>query len=220
MTTSISSPYVPMTQTYTNGTTTVMSAPLSSYTPLQYSTMPSNYIIGNTLNTTLAQTGPSYISNLSPLTIDTPVSPIGYNWPVTVGKNTKYYVDIDTGLNDNSIVQRDISRYFRYKTLDKWLYSDMDYLLKYLKFENKNIVLVKNREEMENNKISKNTVSELEEKSDYIAENILTEGAIKEILLKIMYQLGIKWYDLPYHENLVQEVIEKYIKKKLKKHLE
>jgi len=64
------------------------------------------------------------------------------------------------------------------------------------------------------------TVSELEEKSDYIGDRILTESAMREILLKIMYQLGIKWYDLPYHEVLVQEVIEKYIKKKLKKHLE
>jgi predicted Fe-Mo cluster-binding NifX family protein len=43
---------------------------------------------------------------------------------------------------------------------------------------------------------------------------------MREILVKIMYQLGIKWYDLPYHEELVKEVIEKYIKKKLKKHLE
>ena len=73
---------------------------------------------------------------------------------------------------------------------------------------------------MEDNKVSKNSVSELEDKSDYISENILTESAMREILLKIMYQLGIKWYDLPYHEELVKEVIEKYIKKKLKKHLE
>ena len=213
----ITSPYVPLTTTYSNGTTTVMSAPLSPFTPLQYSTQPTNYIIGNT---TLAQTGPSYISKLNPLTIDTPVSPIGYNWPMILGKASKYYVDIDTGVNDNTIVQRDITRYFRYKTLDKWLYGDMTFLLKYLKVENKNIVLVKSRDEMENNKVSKNSVSELEDKSDYICENILTESAMKEILLKIMYQLGIKWYDLPYHEELVKEVIEKYIKKKLKKHLE
>ena len=104
----ITSPYVPLTTTYSTGTTTVMSAPLSPYTPLQYSTQPTNYIIGNT---TLAQTGPSYISNLDPLTIDTPVSPIGYNWPMILGKASKYYVDIDTGVNDNSIVQRDITRY-------------------------------------------------------------------------------------------------------------
>ncbi len=213
----ITSPYVPLTTTYSTGTTTVMSAPLSPYTPLQYSTQPTNYIIGNT---TLAQTGPSYISNLDPLTIDTPVSPIGYNWPMILGKASKYYVDIDTGVNDNSIVQRDITRYFRYKTLDKWLYGEMTFLLKYLKVENRNVVLVKSRQEMEDNKVSKNTVSELEEKSDYIGENILTESAMREILVKIMYQLGIKWYDLPYHEELVKEVIEKYIKKKLKKHLE
>jgi hypothetical protein len=213
----ITSPYVPLTTTYSTGTTTVMSAPLSPYTPLQYSTQPTNYIIGNT---TLAQTGPSYISNLDPLTIDTPVSPIGYNWPMILGKASKYYVDIDTGVNDNSIVQRDITRYFRYKTLDKWLYGEMTFLLKYLKVENRNVVLVKSRQEMEDNKVSKNTVSELEEKSDYIGENILSESAMREILVKIMYQLGIKWYDLPYHEELVKEVIEKYIKKKLKKHLE
>ncbi len=216
MTTSISSPYVPITQTYTSGTTTIMTPPLSPLTPLKYSTAPTNYIMGAT---TLAQTGPSYISKLDPLTIDTPVTPVGYNWQTFLGK-ANYFVDIDTGVNDNSIVQRDITRYFRYKTLDKWLYSEMSFLLKYLKVENNDVKVVKNREEMESNKVSKNTVSELEEKSDYIGENVLTEAAMREILLKIMYQLGIKWYDLPYYEELVKEVIEKYIKKKLKKHME
>jgi hypothetical protein len=32
-----------------------------------------------------------------------------------------------------------------------------------------------------------------------------------------MRELGVKWYDLPYHEDLVMDVVEKYIEKKLKK---
>jgi hypothetical protein len=32
-----------------------------------------------------------------------------------------------------------------------------------------------------------------------------------------MKELGIKWFELPYRENLVKEVMERYLKKKLKK---
>ena len=153
----------------------------------------------------------SIIVNNDPLTI---VSPVG---PALYYTRPGYVVDIDTGVNDSYIVQRDVTKYLRYKTLDKWIYTEFPNLLKYLVVDKDNVRLVKNESERDNNKISKDNVKELEIKSDYIGENILTEHAIREILIRIMRELGIKWYDLPHREDLVMDVIEKYIEKKFKK---
>ena len=105
------------------------------------------------------------------------------------------------------------------KKSDKWIYTEFPSVLKYLVVDKDNVRLVKNESERDNNKVSSNNVSELEAKSDYIGENILTEEAMREVLIRIMRELGVKWYDLPYRENLVMDVVEKYIEKKLKKKL-
>ena len=156
---------------------------------------------------------PSVIVNTDPLTI---VSPIGTPF---LYRRPGYVLDIDTGVNDSYIVQRDVTKYLRYKTLDKWIYTEFPSVLKYLIVEKDNIRLVKSESERDNNKVSSNSTSELEAKSDYIGENILTEEAMREVLIRIMRELGIKWYDLPYREDLVMDVVEKYIEKKLKKKL-
>ena len=143
-------------------------------------------------------------------------APIG---PVITTTRPTYVIDIDPGMDDNYIVQRDVTKYLRYKTLDKWIYTEFPSVLKYLIVEKDNIRLVKSESERDNNKVSSNSTSELEAKSDYIGENILTEEAMREVLIRIMRELGIKWYDLPYREDLVMDVVEKYIEKKLKKKL-
>jgi hypothetical protein len=179
---------------------------LSPLTPVTLSPLPP-------VTTAVTQ---SVILNNDPLTVVTPIGPVLYN----VG-GPRYLVDIDTGMNDNYIVQRDVTRGIMYKTLDKWLYDDFPNVLKYLVVEKDgNVRLVKSEQEKENNKVSSNTVSELEAKSDYIAENILTENSMREILMRIMRETGLKWYELPHREQLLKDVIEKYLKKKLRKHLE
>jgi hypothetical protein len=155
----------------------------------------------------------SVIVNNDPLTIVTPIGPqLYFNRP-------GYVMDIDTGVNDSYIVQRDVTKYLRYKTLDKWIYTEFPNVLKYLVVDKDNVRIVKNESEHDNNKVSSNSTRELEAKSDYIADNILTESAMREVLIRIMRELGVKWYDLPYHEDLVMDVVEKYIEKKLKKML-
>jgi len=179
---------------------------LSPLTPVTLSPLPP-------VTTAVTQ---SVIVNNDPLTVVTPIGPVLYN----VG-GPRYLVDIDTGMNDNYIVQRDVTRGIMYKTLDKWLYDDFPNVLKYLVVEKDgNVRLVKSEQEKENNKVSSNTVSELEAKSDYIGENILTENSMREILMRIMRETGLKWYELPHREQLLKDVIEKYLKKKLRKHLE
>lgn len=178
---------------------------LSPLTPITLSPLPPV--------TTVTQ---SVIVNNDPLTVVTPIGPVLYN---TSGP--RYLVDIDTGINDNYIVQRDVTRSIMYKVLDKWIYDDFPNILKYLVVEkDNNVRVVKNKEEKDNNKVSSNTVSELEAKSDYLCNNILTENTMRDILIRIMRETGLKWYELPYREQLLKDVVEKYLKKKLRKHLE
>jgi hypothetical protein len=158
----------------------------------------------------------SVVVNNDPLTVVTPIGPVLYN----VG-GPRYLVDVDTGINDNYIVQRDITRALMYKTLDKWIYDDFPNVLKYLVVEKSGDVrLVKSEQEKDNNKVSNDSVKDLEAKSDYIGDNILTEEAMREILIRIMRETGLRWYELPHREQLLKDIVEKYLKKKLRKHLD
>ena len=156
----------------------------------------------------------SVLYNNNPLTI---VTPIG---PRIIPTRPTYVIDIDPGMNDNYIVQRDVTKYFQLKTLDKWLFTEFPNVLKYLVSEKNGIRVVKNEDEKDKNSTSKDSVEVLEEKADWIEDHILTESAMKEILMRIMRELGIKFYDLPHRESLVIDVIEKYLKKKLRKRME
>jgi len=39
---------------------------------------------------------------------------------------------------------------------------------------------------------------------------------MKKLLMKIMYELGIQWYQLTSNEGLIVDAAEKYLKKELK----
>jgi hypothetical protein len=127
------------------------------------------------------------------------------------------YVDIDTGLNDSYVVQKDVTKFFMYKTLDKWIFNDFPSVLKYLVYRDGKVSLIKKLGDKENNEVSKDSEKALEAKADFIEEKILDESRTREILIRIMRELGLKWFELPYRENLVKEVMERFLKKKLKK---
>jgi hypothetical protein len=149
---------------------------------------------------------PSYLVKSNPPTFVTPLD----------GVIRSYYYDVDSGLNDSYIVQKDITKGLMYKALDKWLYTEFSHVLKYLLVSDGKVKLVKSQKDADENKVSKDSTSDLELKSDYIHQTILTEHKTKEILFRIIRELGIKWYELPYKEGIVIDVIGKYIKKKLK----
>ena len=167
----------------------------------------------------------STLNSLSPLTTYTPISNsiVGYGGigtgPVALlgVKPASIYVDIDTGMNDSYVVQQDVTKYFKFKTLDKWIYTDFSSVLKYLNYRDGKVSLIKKIDDKENTDVSKDSTKVLEAKADFIEENILTESKTRAILIRIMKELGIKWYELPQYETLVKEVIERYLKNKLKK---
>ena len=154
------------------------------------------------------------VVNDNPLTV---VTPIG---PQIIATRPSYVVDIQTGMEDNYNVQRDVTRYFMFKALDKWLFEEWNYLFKFLVADKNGIRLVKSEDEREKNDVKKDSDELLEQKADFIEEHILTEEATKEVLKRIMRELGIPFYSLPHREALVMDVLEKFMEKKLKKRME
>jgi len=207
--------YTPLSSTLTS-----LSSSLSSYTT--YTPVSPSYTTYTPVSPTVTVTSP-VVTKYDPFTITQkfntyPVltSPI-YTYPVLKVAPT-YTVDIDTGMNDSYVVQKDITKHFQYKMLDNWIYNKYPKLLKYLKSdENGNIKVVKNDKEMEDNDITKDSEKVNDKKSDYIEEHIFDENSVREQLMKIMGELGYKWYDLPYKEQVIRDILSKYIKKRLVK---
>jgi hypothetical protein len=165
---------------------------------------------------TTVSLSPTYTTTLSPTYTTSVVGITPSNLSLLAVKPT-VYVDIDTGLNDSYIVQKDVTKYFMFKTLDKWIFTEFPSVLKYLVYKDGKVSLVKNIKSKETNDVSKDSEKVLEAKADYIENKILSESKTRAILIRIMKELGIKWFELPYRENLVKEVMERYLKKKLKK---
>lgn len=167
---------------------------------------------------------PTYVSKTDPLTLITPITTVpvlSYNGnylatPIYVTK-PRFTLDIDTGLNNSYIVQKDICKYFQYRMLDDWLFTKYPKLLKYLKVSDGRVSVVKSESEMEKNDISANSKKENELKADFIEDKILDADATKKVLMRVIAELNYKWFDLPYKEHVVRDVIYRYIKKHLKK---
>jgi hypothetical protein len=207
----ISYPLVPTYRTYT--TTISPNTPNLSLTPTSMSV---KTIVSPPFTTTLNSL--SGLSVLSPLsTGTTTLLNVNPNALSMLAVKPTVYVDIDTGLNDSYVVQKDVTKYFMYKTLDKWIFHDFPSVLKYLVYRDGKVSLIKKLADKEGNEVSKDSEKALEAKADFIEDKILDESRTREILIRIMRELGLKWFELPYREGLVKEVMERFLKKKLKK---
>jgi hypothetical protein len=159
-----------------------------------------------------------------PLTILTPTTPTA-NYALLATKPSilvkpTLVVDIDSGLHDSYVVQKDVTLYFMNITLEKWIYGSLSSVLEFLVSKNGKIHLVKNMKERDSNNIDKDSTSVLEAKSDWLRDNVLSESKTRAILVKIMRELGLKWYELPHRESLVKDVLKRYLKNKLKRMVE
>ena len=190
-----------------------------SPTPPNLSLSPTSVTLRTTVSPGLS------INSISPLTTYTPMSNsiVGFGGigtgPVSLlgVRPSSFYVDIDTGLNDSYVVQQDVTKYFKFKTLDKWLFTDFSSVLKFLVSKDGKVSLIKKIDDRDSNDVSKDSSKALEAKADYIEEHILSESKMRAVLIRIMRELGIKWFELPHRESLVKDIIHKYLKTKLKK---
>lgn len=127
------------------------------------------------------------------------------------------FIEIDPGLNDSYMAQKEMTEYMLYRILDKWLYTDeMCHILKYLKVSGNTVTQITNESEIKANKICNDSVEDVEKKGDYIQENILTEKEMRKLLQRMIQELGLKWYDLPKRESFVVDAVERFLNKRLK----
>lgn len=127
--------------------------------------------------------------------------------------------NVDTGLNGNYAAQKQMTRYLMYRILDKYLYDDLSYLLKFMRIDGNTVSLVKSLAEYESNDVSKDTTQMIELKADFLEKNYLTEEKMRALLTKIVVELGYKWYNLTKYESVVCEVVGRHLKKEFKKML-
>ncbi|ATZ80664.1 hypothetical protein BMW23_0618 [Bodo saltans virus] len=163
-------------------------------------------------------------SILSPMSMYSTVSSLPIS-PVFVRKytaNVLYpsYVSaiVDSEHNDNPFTQKQMVKYLLYRILDKWIYTeDMSDLFKFLKISSGKVEIVKSENEYNNNDISKDNDTTAQQKVDYIEKEYLSEEQMRQILIKIINELGYKWYNLTRYEKTIVESVYRYLKSQFKK---
>lgn len=123
---------------------------------------------------------------------------------------------INYDLNRDPRVHKQVVKYYRQYTLDKWLYGDMIDLLGYFTVDNNGVHLIRNLSEYREDAAAKDTPEDIDKKVDYIKKYFLTEDTMYRILKKLIRGTGINWYDLHKNEFFVKEDIKMQIKKILR----
>jgi len=124
------------------------------------------------------------------------------------------YFYTDSGIGENPIAIHDVVVETRHKYLDKWLY-DCSETLQLLKIENGRVVVI-SYEDSKTNDISKDTRRDLEQKSDYIGDEILTLTKCRKVLSLFCHKNNFKFYDIPHESRYVKKALNKYIVGKLR----
>jgi len=115
-------------------------------------------------------------------------------------------------LNSNSSVRDRIIKYVKFKTLDKWLYDDLNYLLGYLKVSGNKVKKSKSK-----SSVKKDSDSTIDKKVDYIEDNILTNKFVYKVITKYIDETNTNWYNVPKNDYYVREAMEEALKKELRK---
>ncbi|AYV83580.1 MAG: hypothetical protein Hyperionvirus8_64 [Hyperionvirus sp.] len=120
-------------------------------------------------------------------------------------------------LNRDERTHRIQSKYFMFKTLDKWIYEDMIELLNYFVVEGDGKVrMIRSLGELKPDAVARDTVEGIEKKIEFIEAHILTEGTMHKILKKFVRGTGIGWVDLHKNERFVKEAIKEQLTKILR----
>jgi hypothetical protein len=119
-------------------------------------------------------------------------------------------------MNADPKVQMRIVKYFYYKVLDKWLYTDMLDVLNYLKTKNNKIDLLDNLNEYNENSVDKDSDDTVKQKIDFIEKYIFTKTLLFKILNKFVKETGNGWISLPKMESLIKDLIEDKLTKRMR----
>jgi len=116
-------------------------------------------------------------------------------------------------LNDDKSVIRTVTRYYYYKTIEKFLKSEMIDLLGYLQITNDNVHFIKNIKDY-TDKLP--TEQETKQKIVFFKDKFITKTMIHDILKKYTKKNNVLWYKVQQNE----AEFKNYLHKKLKERLE
>lgn len=127
-----------------------------------------------------------------------------------------YYPDLDK----DPQVHRTLKKYYFYKLLDKWMYSDLKSLLAYVVLDNGKAKLINSITDYNPNSVNNSKEDDLTLKINFL-ENLISTDLIKSVLERIVHKYGIHWYHLNKNEDIIKKKLEiavkEFLEDKIKK---
>ena len=142
-------------------------------------------------------------------------------FPFVTGINpmVTYPIHPSLDLNNDKDLRKKVTKYYYYKTLDKWLKKQTDMLdiLNYFKINNNGgVELIKNMNEYNPKNTDKDSQIDVDKKVYYIEKNLLSRDNVYDIIKKYVKETRTNWYDL--HEKstfFIKELIKKFLQTKI-----
>lgn len=153
-----------------------------------------------------------------PITITTsPLSPLS---PYKTTINFTYAKPLISTTNESYENNPDLHRrqikYYRYYTLDNWLYDDLRHILSYFTYKNGKVHLIKKLKDYKEKSSKNDSESAIEAKVDYIGEHFLTTELVAKLLFKYVKETKTSWFNLKKNEYFLKQLFEKHLIRKIK----
>jgi len=117
--------------------------------------------------------------------------------------------------NDPDLI-RSVTKYFFESTMNRWLYSDFQDLLKYLVIKKNKVHVVGSKDELSKNKIDKN-MDDMKLKILFISEYVMTKYDMKSFLKKVALRNRLDLWKFKKYKSKIKKILFKKIKNKLEK---
>ena len=137
---------------------------------------------------------------------------IGVNPLTSTVVSSGFYKD----LNKDKSVQKNLTKYYFYKILDKWIYKELMPLLAFVDISSDKPQLIKSLSQYDVEKLVSNSSDQIEKKIDYLEKVLITKDMVRHVLKKICNENNINWYDLNKNEKKIKTVFYNYLLSKLK----
>ncbi len=118
-------------------------------------------------------------------------------------------------LNKDKKTQKTLTKYYFYKTLDKWLYKELLPLLGFVEITNGTPKLITSMGDYNGEKLFKDTREELEKKINYMEKVLITKKVVKHMLKKVISKYNTNWAKLEDYEHEIKKLFFNYLKDKL-----
>jgi len=159
------------------------------------------------------------ISSVSPLGI----LPLGYledkKYTPTIrfSQDKPLTISFYENLNFDSKIHQRLTKFFYYKTLDKWLYKDLHDILNYLKVKDGKVSIINSMKDYDALAVEKDTQKDADLKVKFIEDNVFTKHDMKRILQEYIAETGTNWVDLPKNSYFIKKLTKDKIMRHIKR---